>query len=204
MGLPQVQYAFLELPKDAAGDDPRTLVDKWAYFFREAKSLNVAPAALPEGPFRDALELTRTATSTPEEWEAYERAKMAEQDARAALAVAHQEGVEEGHKSGLAEGKAAAILAVLTARGISVSTEARTCVDACNDAATLDRWITRVATAASAEEVIAAPSERVGWLEGSRRRRRGWPGFRLAPAGLLSILIRTAFADAERRSPVPP
>jgi hypothetical protein len=86
LGMSQVQYVFLELPKYAAGDDPQTLVDKWAYFFREAKNLNVVPPALSEGPFRDALEVTRTATFTPEEWEAYERAKMAEQDARGALA----------------------------------------------------------------------------------------------------------------------
>ena len=42
-GLPQVQYAFLELPKYAAGDAPRALIDKWAYFFREAKNLSVVP-----------------------------------------------------------------------------------------------------------------------------------------------------------------
>ena len=175
VGLPQVQYAFLELPKYAAGDDPRTLVDKWAYFFREAKNLNMVPPALSEAPFRGALDVARTSSFTPEEWEAYERAKMAEQDARGALAVAHQEGkeegLEEGHKSGLAEGhksglsegatagKAAAILAFLAARGLSVSAEARACIEACKDAATLDRWITRAATAASAEEVIAAPRD---------------------------------------------
>lgn len=108
------------------------------------------------------LIVTRTATFTPEEWEAYERAKMAEQDARGALAVAHQEGHAEGHKSGLAEGetagKAAAILAFLAARGISVGAEARARIEACKDGAILDAWIVRAATAASAEEVIAAPA----------------------------------------------
>ena len=29
-GLPQVQYAFLELPKYAAGDAPQALIDRWA------------------------------------------------------------------------------------------------------------------------------------------------------------------------------
>jgi predicted transposase/invertase (TIGR01784 family) len=168
VGLPQVQYAFLELPKYAAGDDPRTLVDKWAYFFREAKNLTMVPPALSEAPFRDALEVTRTSTFTPEEWEAYERAKMAEQDARGALAVAHQEGKEEGHKeghkSGLARGeavgKAAAILAVLGARGVPVSDEARARIEECGDVVTLDRWIARAATAPSTEEVFSTASER--------------------------------------------
>jgi hypothetical protein len=45
-GLPQVQHTFLELPKYAAGDDPVSLVDKWAYFFREANGLNLVPPAL--------------------------------------------------------------------------------------------------------------------------------------------------------------
>lgn len=54
-GLPQVQYAFLKLPKYAAGDAPSTLIDRWAYFFREAKHLTVVPPALSERPFRDAL-----------------------------------------------------------------------------------------------------------------------------------------------------
>jgi len=159
VGLPQVQYVFLELPKYGAGDDPQTLVDKWAYFFREAKNLNVVPPALSERPFRDALEVTRTATFTPEEWELYERAKMAEQDARGALAVAHQEGIEEGHKSGLAEGKALAILAILETRGIPIDSATRARIAGCTDAAMLGWWLARAVTAASAEEVVVALSE---------------------------------------------
>ncbi len=41
------------------------------------------------------------AIGKPEEWEAYERAKMAEQDARGALAVAHQEGETVGKAGAL-------------------------------------------------------------------------------------------------------
>ncbi|MFN9907022.1 MAG: PD-(D/E)XK nuclease family transposase, partial [bacterium] len=78
-GLPQVQYVFLELPKYAAGEAPGSLVEKWAYFFREAKHLEGVPAALAEAPFREALDVARTASFSAEEWEAYERAKMAEQ-----------------------------------------------------------------------------------------------------------------------------
>jgi len=97
VGLPQVQYAFLELPKYAAGDDPRTLVDKWAYFFREAKNLNVVPPALSEGPFRDALEVTRTATFTPEEWEAGVRTR---EDGRAGCARRARGGAPGGQGGG--------------------------------------------------------------------------------------------------------
>jgi predicted transposase/invertase (TIGR01784 family) len=104
-GLRQVQYAFLELPKYGAGDAPEALVDKWAYLFREAKNLTVVPPALSEGPFREALEVARTATFSPEEWDTYDRAKMAEQDAMGALSLAHREGLELGLAEGLAEGR---------------------------------------------------------------------------------------------------
>jgi len=131
-GLPQVQYAFLELPKYAAGNTPETLIDRWAYFFREAKNLTVVPPALSERPFRDALEVARMATFTPEEWEAYERAKMAEQDARGALAVARQEG--------LAEGKRDALLRLMARRGLVLAEDERARIAACADVAILDRW----------------------------------------------------------------
>jgi predicted transposase/invertase (TIGR01784 family) len=179
VGLPQVQYAFLELPKYAAGDSPQTVVDRWAYFFREAKNLNVVPPALSEGPFREALEVTRMATFTPEEWELYERAKMAEQDARGALTVAHQEGIEKGHKSGLAEGhksglaeghksglaeghksglvegKRDTLLRLLVRAGIALTEDDRTRIQACNDADTLDRWVANVLGAKTASEVLS-------------------------------------------------
>jgi predicted transposase/invertase (TIGR01784 family) len=177
VGLPQVQYAFLELPKYAAGADPETMVDKWAYFFREAKNLNVVPPALSERPFRDAMEVARTATFKPEEWEAYERAKMAEQDARGALTVAHQaglaEGLAKGHKSGLAEGKttgkAEAVLAVLAARGVPVDEATRARILACSDSATLEQWLARAVTATSLGDVVDSTSIEPDLRTGAKR-----------------------------------
>jgi predicted transposase/invertase (TIGR01784 family) len=151
-GMSQVQYAFLELPKYAAGPNPQALVDKWAYFFREAKTLDVVPPALAEGPFRDALEVTRTATFDAATWEAYERAKMAEQDARGALVVAH----DEGRESGFSEGKANSILAVLATRGIAVDDAAAARILGCADGALLDAWLIRAVTAGRVEEVFEA------------------------------------------------
>ena len=157
-GLPQVQYAFLELPKYAAGDAPRTLIDRWAYFFREAANLEGIPPALEEEPFRAALEVTRMTSFSSAEWEAYERAKMAEQDARGALAVAHEEGhksgLAEGHKSGLLEGKRDTLLRLLEGRGLPLSDSARARIAACVDLATLDRWVDRVLTAVTVDDVL--------------------------------------------------
>ncbi|MFT3773451.1 MAG: Rpn family recombination-promoting nuclease/putative transposase [Minicystis sp.] len=147
VGLPQVQYAFLELPKYTAGNDPKTLVEKWAYFFREAKNLDVIPPALSEGPFREALEVTRMASFSPAEWELYERAKMAEQDARGALAVAHQEG--------LVDGKRDLLLRLLARAGIALTDHDRARIQACTEPVTLDRWAENVLGAKSAADVLS-------------------------------------------------
>jgi predicted transposase/invertase (TIGR01784 family) len=109
IGLGQVQYVFLELPKYEAGLHPRTVLDKWAYFFREAEDLDVIPPELDEAPFREALEVARMAGMSEAEHEAYERAKMAEQDARGALEKAEEKGLakgmEKGRTQGLEEGR---------------------------------------------------------------------------------------------------
>jgi predicted transposase/invertase (TIGR01784 family) len=148
VGLPQVQYTFLELPKYEGGSDPRTTIEKWAYFFREAKNLNVVPPALEKGPFREALDIARLASFSPGEWEAYDRAKMAEQDARGSITVARQEGKFAGQTE--------AILKVLEARGVAVNDRLRERILECSNPSTLDRWLIRAVTAKSAEDVVAS------------------------------------------------
>jgi predicted transposase/invertase (TIGR01784 family) len=146
-GLSQVQYVFLELPKYEAGDAPTALIDKWAFFFREAKNLNVVPPALAEGPFRDALEVARTANFSADEWEAYERSKMAEQDARGALAIERQEGKVEG--------KRGTLLRLLERRGITLAEDERSRIAACTDVPTLDRWCENVLDATTVADVFS-------------------------------------------------
>jgi len=104
-GLPQVQYVFLELPKYAAGEHPQSLLEKWAYFFREADNLDVIPPELAEAPFTEAMEIARVSRFSAGEWEAYDRELMAEQDARGALTLARRVGREEGKKDGLERGR---------------------------------------------------------------------------------------------------
>jgi hypothetical protein len=81
-GLPEIQFVFLELPKYEGGSEPQTLVDKWAYFFREAANLLVIPEALRHPPLLEALEAARTARFTREEWDSYIAAGMAIQNER--------------------------------------------------------------------------------------------------------------------------
>jgi hypothetical protein len=139
----------VELPKYGAGKDPETLVDKWAYFFREARNLEVVPPALSEGPFREALEIARKSTFTEAELLEYDRAKMAEQDERGRITFAHREG----------EIKRAvrALQTVLQARGIAVPERAHERIVTQKDLERLERWLVRAATATSLAEVLDEP-----------------------------------------------
>jgi len=64
------------------------------------------------------------------------------------------EGRREGRDQGVVEGKAAAILAVLAARGLAVGEAVRARIAGCRDGAVLDRWIGRAAVADAAEDVV--------------------------------------------------
>jgi hypothetical protein len=76
-----------------------------------------------------------------------------------ALAEKHNPVIEaikaESNSRGLRQGKAAAILAVLAARGLAVDAETHARILACGDASQLDGWIARAAVAASAAEIFA-------------------------------------------------
>jgi predicted transposase/invertase (TIGR01784 family) len=153
-GLRQVQYAFMELPKYGAGKDPQALVDKWAYFFREAKNLEVVPPALAEGPFREALEIARRSTFTEAEWEEYERSKMAEQDELGRITFAHRQGEHKGKIEGRIEAKRDAVLHLLTRAGIVLTGDDPARILACADVATLDRWFDNALGAKTITEVL--------------------------------------------------
>jgi hypothetical protein len=71
-------------------------------------------------------------------------------------AEGHVEGKAEGEAKGKAEGVRSALFTLLRVRGLSVSDAERAIVEACADAAQLDRWIERAATATSTRAVLAA------------------------------------------------
>jgi predicted transposase/invertase (TIGR01784 family) len=133
--LDHIQFVFLELPKYQAGDEPDGLIDRWAYFFREAKNLDVVPPVLASPPFRDALEVARISYFSAAELEVYDQAKIAEQDARGALSLAElhgraagriaglEEGLARGHEEGLAEGLRRAIRSLCKAFDVELDPE---------------------------------------------------------------------------------
>lgn len=161
-GLLQVQYAFLELPKMPAERPRGPGAELWAWLFARAPELTEVPADLSPGPYREALELANEARFTKEEREAYERVRdeirQVIEIAAARWAEGRAAGKAEGKVEGKAEGKIEAILAVLAARGVVVSADIRARIEACHDVTTLNVWIARAATAASAEDVLAPPA----------------------------------------------
>jgi hypothetical protein len=102
--LGQIQLVFLELPKYDASRSPQTVIEKWAYFFREADNLTMVPEVLAGHPFIDALDAARTAGFTASEWDAYILAGIAIQNERGALAVAEKRGREDGLRQGREDG----------------------------------------------------------------------------------------------------
>jgi hypothetical protein len=64
------------------------------------------------------------------------------------------EGRNEGRIEGRAEGEAHSVLRVLSARGVSVSSEQEARIRACRDLGQLELWLDRASTATSADEVL--------------------------------------------------
>ncbi|MFO0590779.1 MAG: Rpn family recombination-promoting nuclease/putative transposase [Polyangiaceae bacterium] len=153
-GLPHLQFVFLELPKYEGGPEPQSVVDKWAYFFREARNLLTIPPALHHPPLLDALEGARTARFTREEWDAYIAAGMAIQNERGALSLALKQGHQQGKLEGELIAKRDSVLRLLTRRGVALADEDRARILACTDVATLDRWFDNSLGAKTAADVF--------------------------------------------------
>ena len=147
--LGQIQLVFLELTKYDASQPPRTMIEKWAYFFREADNLTVVPEVLAEHPFIDALEAARTAAFTVAEWDAYIRAGIAIQNERGALTFAERRGEQRGEQRGKQQGLGHGIEALCAALGIELTEERR------RELASLDT--------AGLEALLARLGERKSW-----------------------------------------
>jgi len=149
-GLGQIQFVFLELPKYDTTRPPSTLVERWAYFYREAENLTLVPEALAQHPFIDALDAARAAGFTDEEWDAYIRAGMAIQDERGALSLAQ----EQGHRDGRVDQARSALRRVLARRGLTLSATEEDRIEACADLATLERWLDEAVVAESVADAL--------------------------------------------------
>jgi len=146
-GLSQVQYVFVELPKFPLDRVPSGSVEEWAYVFRVGSKLDVVPEALHDAATRKALEAARSARFTAAEWETYDRAKVAEQDARGALQFAEARGE--------ARGEARMLMRILRGRGFEVGADVEARVLSTEDLGLLERWADRALVAVSLDAVFA-------------------------------------------------
>jgi hypothetical protein len=78
-----------------------------------------------------------------------------DEDQRRSYEKGRAEGEAKGRAEGEAKGRAEAILAVLSARGVTLTDEQRQRVYGCTDIAVLDQWLRRAATVASTAELFA-------------------------------------------------
>jgi hypothetical protein len=67
---------------------------------------------------------------------------------------AHRRSYDRGKAEGEAKGKAEALLLVLRRRGLAITNDQQHHVIACTDLATLDRWLDRAFSVASADELL--------------------------------------------------
>ncbi len=154
VGLSQVQYVFVELPKLPLDRPPGDLAEEWAYVFRRAPALRDVPAhVLHEGP-RKALEAARSAHFSADEWEAYDRESVAIQDARGAIVFAERRGEARGEARGELRARRQVLRAVLAARGFTLTAAQEARIEGGEEAAELDGWIVRATTAGAVEDVF--------------------------------------------------
>jgi predicted transposase/invertase (TIGR01784 family) len=101
-----IELVFVELPKfHKEADRLETLADKWLYFLKCARQLDVVPESMNLVPeIKKAFEVANEVNLTPEQIEDMEMQEMFIHDQRNAIKKA----LNQGRQEGLEEGKVAA------------------------------------------------------------------------------------------------
>ena len=152
--LQEVVYWFIELSKFNKGlEELNDRLDKWIFFIKTASVLEDVPDRLGEAPFRHAFERARLANMDKEELEYYDRAGMAIADARGAIELARDEGMEEGRQEGRQEGERAMLLRQLQRRFGDVPLRIRKKI-AKADLFTLETWGLQILDAQALDDIF--------------------------------------------------
>ncbi len=94
--IKDMEFTFIELPKfTKVLSELKTLPEKWVYFIKNAENLAVVPENINDEGLKSAYEEANIQTWTQEELDAYEYAFMREEDERARLDKARQDGQDE-------------------------------------------------------------------------------------------------------------
>jgi hypothetical protein len=86
---------------------------------------------------------------------------------------AQRNNYERGVASGVAKGKADAVLEIVAERGLPITAEQRHSIVDCTELATVEHWLRRALSACSVAELLASrPSSRTRRRERTRSDRR--------------------------------
>jgi len=107
-----IELVFVELPKfKKKVDDLETLADKWLYFLKCARQLDLVPEGMNLVPeIKQAFEMANEINLTPEQIEDMEMQEMFIHDQRNAIKKALSQGRQEGLEEGVVQGRLAAKL----------------------------------------------------------------------------------------------
>ncbi len=101
-----IELVFVELPKfQTQLADLATLADKWLYFLKSARQLDLVPDSMNIVPeIRQAFDIANEINLTREELEDMEKQEMFIHDQRGVMIKAHKQGLQEGRQEGLEQG----------------------------------------------------------------------------------------------------
>jgi len=100
-----IELVFIELPKfNKSLDECEGVEEKWIYFIKNARSLNVVPNNINKA-LQKAFDIANTASLTKEELELQEKREDFLFIQRSSIEKAKREGREEGKEEGREEGK---------------------------------------------------------------------------------------------------
>jgi predicted transposase/invertase (TIGR01784 family) len=116
-----LEFTFIELPKFTRTEaELETILDKWLYFLKHARALEVIPANVDTAPLRTAYEVANQFGWSREELELYDYWDMKAQDEHGAIEAAAAKGRAEGRAEG-EQTKAQEIARNLLAQGLDAA-----------------------------------------------------------------------------------
>ncbi|OHD13041.1 MAG: hypothetical protein A2Y41_04495 [Spirochaetes bacterium GWB1_36_13] len=104
--LKDLYFNFVELPKFNKNEHQlQTIEDKWIYFLKNAKNLEVVPESMNEKELKSAFETLQKYGWNKEELEVYDNIAIYRQDERGRIEQAKMDGLKEGEEIGIEKGK---------------------------------------------------------------------------------------------------
>ena len=116
-----IQFRFIELTKfKKKADQLVTIVDKWTFFIKNARKLEVVPSNTDDEGLKEAYEEAAQHNWSKDEYDAYIYDGMREQDARGILTLAERRAAEKAEKEAK-ESQRNEIILEMNKEGFSIS-----------------------------------------------------------------------------------